>query len=78
MSNLLLKQSKIRLSLTFDLEVAFHMYRNNAFNNYRNPYQYEKFSRDREYLQQTELNSAPSYPTSESTTVFNLYFYRLK
>ena len=30
-----------------------------------------------EYLQQTELNSAPSYPKSESTAVFN-YFQRLK
>ena len=30
-----------------------------------------------EYIQQTELNPAPSYPTSESTAVFS-YFHRLK
>ena len=35
------------------------------------------FSEDWEYLQQTKLNSAPSYPTSESIAVFN-YFHRLK
>ena len=29
----------------------------------------KKNPRDWEYLQQTELNSAPSYPTSESTPV---------
>ena len=32
--------------------------------------------RAREYLQQSELNSAPLYPMSESTAVFN-YFSRL-
>ena len=29
----------------------------------------DKFPRDLEYFQQRELNSAPSYPTSESTAV---------
>ena len=36
------------------------------------------FSRYWEYLQQTELNSAASYPTSESTALFNLYFHQQK
>ena len=35
------------------------------------------FSRDWEYLLQTELKLAPSDPTSESTAAFN-YFHRLK
>ena len=37
----------------------------------------KKISIDWSYLQQTELNSASSYPTSESTAVFN-YFHRQK
>ena len=37
----------------------------------------KNFSRDWEYLQQTELNSASSYPRSESTAVVN-YFHQLK
>ena len=47
--------------------------------NYRNPYPYwvTIFSRDWEYLQQTDLNSTPLYRTSESTALFN-YFLRLK
>ena len=47
--------------------------------NYRNPYPYwvTIFSRDWEYLQHTDLNSAPLYRTSESTALFN-YFLRLK
>ena len=34
-------------------------------------YWIKHFSRDWEYLQQTEFNSAPSYATSESTAVFS-------
>ena len=47
--------------------------------NYRNPYPYwvTIFPRDWECLQQTDLNSAPLYRTSESTALFN-YFLRLK
>ena len=47
--------------------------------NERNPYPHwiKKFSRDWEYLQQMELNSASSYPRSESTAVVN-YFHQLK
>ena len=34
-------------------------------------YLLNNFSRDWKYSSKTELNSAPSYPTSESTAVFN-------
>ena len=69
---------KFDLGSTFDLEVAFHMCQIQSIN-YRNPYSQwvKKFFRDWEYLQQKDLNSAPLYPTSESTAVFN-YFLRLK
>ena len=61
---------KFDLGSTFHLEVAFHICRIQCIN-HRNPYPYWIiFFRDWKYLQQTELNSAPSYPTSESTAVW--------
>ena len=79
-------QSKIRLrfNIWFKSRIS-HLPNIMHFNalyynwNYRNPYPYwvTIFSRDWEYIQQTDSNSAPLYPTSESTAVFNHYL-RLK